>query len=94
MNTPRATDAIVQFPPAIVYGNGKVEPNPNGDLDWRLSVPRGMQNRIFYRPASAPRRWVVFMFQGAVDQQSAELVSYFSLLVHLMPRNSEYVGKT
>ncbi|VDN42297.1 unnamed protein product [Gongylonema pulchrum] len=78
MNSPKATDAIVQFPPAIVYNNGKVEPSANGDLDWRLSVPRGMQNKIFFRPATAPRRWVVFMFQRAVDQQAAELAQNFS----------------
>lgn len=74
ISVPCAGEAIVQFPPAIVYRNGKVEPSPNGDLDWRLSVPRGMQNRIFFKPAAAPRRWVVFMFHSAVDQQSAELV--------------------
>uniref|UniRef100_A0A8R1XN14 Piwi domain-containing protein n=1 Tax=Onchocerca volvulus TaxID=6282 RepID=A0A8R1XN14_ONCVO len=73
INTPRTGDATVQFPPAIVYKNSKVEPNPNGDLDWRLSVPRGMPNKIFFRPAVAPRRWVVFMFHDAVDQMSADL---------------------
>lgn len=74
INTPYAGVANVQFPPAIVYRNCKIEPNPNGELDWRLSVPRGKQNKIFFKPATAPRRWVVFMFHSAVDQQSAELV--------------------
>ncbi|VIO94115.1 Uncharacterized protein BM_BM5200 [Brugia malayi] len=72
ISTPRAGDAVVQFPPAIVYKNSKVEPSPSGDLDWRLSVPRGMQNKIFFKPATAPRRWVVFMFHNASDQQSAD----------------------
>uniref|UniRef100_A0A1I7VX68 Piwi domain-containing protein n=1 Tax=Loa loa TaxID=7209 RepID=A0A1I7VX68_LOALO len=72
ISTPRVGDAVMHFPPAIVYRNGKVEPSPNGDLDWRLSVPRGMQNKIFFKPATAPRRWVVFMFHNAVDQQSAD----------------------
>uniref|UniRef100_A0A0R3RLR4 Piwi domain-containing protein n=1 Tax=Elaeophora elaphi TaxID=1147741 RepID=A0A0R3RLR4_9BILA len=72
ISNPCGGDATMQFPPAIVYKNGKVEPSPNGDLDWRLSVPRGMQNKIFFRPATPPRRWVVFMFNSAVDQQSAD----------------------
>ncbi|KAM3719351.1 Uncharacterized protein ACO02O_11234 [Dirofilaria immitis] len=72
ISTPHTGDAIVQFPPAIVYKNSRVEPNPNGDLDWRLSVPHGMPNKIFFKPATAPRRWVIFMFHNAVDQQSAD----------------------
>ncbi|KAL3994832.1 Piwi domain family protein [Acanthocheilonema viteae] len=72
INTPCAGEATVQFPPAIVYRNDKVEPSPNGDLNWRLSVPRGMQNKIFFKPAKAPRRWVVFMFNNAVNQLSAD----------------------
>lgn len=77
IGTPRRANAVTHFPPAIVYGNSKVEPSPNGDLDWRLSVPRRMQNKTFFRPATPPRRWVVFMFHGAVDQQSAELAFGF-----------------
>ncbi|VDK74291.1 unnamed protein product [Litomosoides sigmodontis] len=72
ISAPCTGKATVQFPPAIVYKNCKIEPSPNGDLDWRLSVPRGMQNKIFFKPAAAPRRWVVFMFHSAVDRQSAD----------------------
>ncbi|CAG9540631.1 unnamed protein product [Cercopithifilaria johnstoni] len=40
IKAPCAGEATIQFPPAIVCENGVVEPKPNGDLDWRLSVPR------------------------------------------------------
>lgn len=70
---PRGADAKVLFPPAIVYGEGgRIEPNASGELDWRLNVPRGMTQRQFYRPANPPRRWVVFIFEDAVDRASVE----------------------
>uniref|UniRef100_A0A915ADT8 Piwi domain-containing protein n=2 Tax=Parascaris univalens TaxID=6257 RepID=A0A915ADT8_PARUN len=75
--TPRGADAKVLFPPAIVYGEGgRIEPNAGGELDWRLNVPRGMTQRQFYRPANPPRRWVVFIFEDAVDRASLDRFLY------------------
>lgn len=74
---PRGADAKVLFPPAIVYGEGgRIEPNASGELDWRLNVPRGMTQRQFYRPANPPRRWVVFIFEDAVDRASVDRFLY------------------
>ncbi|VDM38893.1 unnamed protein product [Toxocara canis] len=75
--TPRGANATILFPPAIIYGEGaRVEPNASGDLDWRLNVPRSMMQRQFYRPANAPRRWVVFLFEDAVDRASLDRFLY------------------
>lgn len=71
-DVPVGANATILFPPAIAYRDSKIEPKASGELDWRLSVPRGQKPRIFLLPATPPRRWVVFLFQNAVSPERCD----------------------